>query len=159
MIEPTFRINDYVLLPTGDIGRVIRIDVKESHDTGIHCTTYKVCWPECFVDQPVSWNVRDCESGELGFVDLNASILKTIGFKAVAGQSTCRYQDPVSRKTVVYDRSDASLTVFLNSRHVTIDFMFADYVSDIQHLFSTVGIKFPFLDFHFAHAVLKKRNK
>lgn len=155
MIEPTFRINDYVLLPTGDIGRVIRIDVKENYDRDI--VTYKVCWYEWCADQP--WHEGNYESGELGFVDLNTSILKAIGFKVVAGQSTCRYQDSVSRKTVVYDRSDASLTVFLNSRHVAIDFMFADYVSDIQHLFSAVGIALPFLDLYFSELAFKKRNK
>lgn len=159
MIEPTFRINDYVLLPTGDIGRVIGIDVKEDLYEGASLTTYKVCWTEFFIDQPCKWNVRDCESGELGFVDLNASILKKIGFKVVAGQGTYRYQDLVCRKTVVYDSSDASLTVFKPSKHPILDFMYADFVSDMQHHFSAVDIVFPFLDTYFAELVFKKRNK
>lgn len=159
MIEPTFRINDYVLLPTGDIGRVIGIDVKENLDADTSLTTYKVCWTEWFVDQPCKWRVKDYGFGELRFVDLNASILKVIGFKAVAGQSTYRYHDLVCRKTVVYDSSDASLTVFKPSKHPILDFMYADFVSDMQHHFSAVDIVFPFLDFYFAQLVCKKRNK
>ena len=159
MIKQTFRINDYVLLPTGDIGRIVGIDVIENLDGDICFTTYKVCWYEWFADQPCKWHVSDYASGEFGFVDLNANILKTIGFKPVAGQSTYRYQDLVSRKTIVYDRLDASLTVFKPSKHPILDFMYADYVSDLQHHFSAVDIEFPFLDFYFAQLVFKKRNK
>lgn len=159
MIGPIFRINDYVLLPTGDIGRVIGIDVKEYLDEDTCFTTYKVCWSEWFADQPCKRHVRDYGWSELGFVDLNASILKRIGFKAVAGQGTYRYQDLVCRKTVVYDGSDASLTVFKPSKHPILDFMYADFVSDMQHHFSAVDIVFPFLDTYFAELVFKKRNK
>lgn len=155
MTEQKFRINDYVLLPTGDIGRITGIDVKENYDRDT--ITYKVCWYEWCADQP--WNEGNYESGEFGFVDLNASILKAMGFKRVAGQSTYRYQDLASRKTVVYDSLDASLTVFKPSKHPILDFMYADYVSDMQHHFSAVGIAFPFLDLYFSELAFKKRNK
>lgn len=155
MTEQKFRINDYVLLPTGNVGRITGIDVLENYDKDI--ITYKVCWYEWCADQP--WHVKNYESGEFGFVDLNASILKAIGFKHAAGQSMYRYHDLASRKTVVFDGSDASLTVFKPSSHPILDFMYADYVSDMQHHFSAVDIAFPFLDLYFSELAFKKRNK
>lgn len=73
------------------------------------------------------------------------SILNMIGFKKGETLNTMVYRDPTTRRSIVIDRTDGSIYVFKCSRHIMLDFVYVDYVHDIQHVFDTAGIEFPSL--------------
>lgn len=87
--------------------------------------------------------VQEVEALKVCGWEWSLSILTAIGFKKGESLHTLVFNDRSSKKSIVFDRTDGSVYVFKSSRHIMMDFMYADYVHDIQHIFDQANVVFP----------------
>lgn len=157
MKQPQFIINDYAVY-NQKVVRVTGIAVADSNNGKEISVIYTVTWLE---RDSEGWGRRYdfVEATSLHSLDATQKILLKIGFKVV-GFDKYNYCDFVTRKVAVIERADDSMYVYKHGEYRLLDFVYADFVSDIQHAFASTEIDFPNLDLYFAeHAKDYEKEK
>lgn len=140
MNKAEFHIDDYVITPQKECGRIYGVlqewdDEKQSFVYRYHVKT---------IESVLKTRKRRCIGIQLKGIPINQRILAAIGFKRV-NEDMFRYEDMKSRKYIVIDYTDFSVTAFKCGRHIMVDFVHVDFIHDIQHLFEHLKIEFPSL--------------
>ena len=146
MTKVEYHLNDYVINEDNKICKVVGTrfvpcDVYMAQSTQL----LTLLWWEDKGGSLVS-HLKEVSSVHVYGWSFTVSILEKIGFKKGESVNTMVYRDPVTRNSIVIDRTDGSVYAFKCNRHIMLDYVYADYVHDIQHIFDTVGIDFPCLD-------------
>lgn len=151
MNKAEFHIDDYVITPQKECGRIYGVlqewdGEKQSFVYRYHVKT---------IETVLKTRKRRCVGTELKGIPINQRVLLAIGFKRV-NEDMFRYEDMESRKYIVIDYTDCSVTAFKCGRHIMVDFVHVDFIHDIQHLFEHLQISFPSLQMYLSAHWKKK---
>ena len=146
MNKVEFHIDDYVITPDKEIGRIYGVLQVWDEKKESVVNRYHVKIIDRGIDY-VKFRKRHYLGTQLKGISINRRILSAIGFKRV-NEDMFRYEDAESRKYIVIDYTDFSVTAFKCGRHIMVDFVHVDFIHDIQHLFEHLQIKFPFLQMY-----------
>ncbi len=146
MNKVEFHINDYVITPDKEIGRICGVLQVWDEKTESIVNRYHVKIIEGTLEF-VKMRKRHFLGTQLKGISINRRILLAIGFKRV-NEDMFRYEDMESRKYIVIDYTDFSVTAFKCGRHIMVDFVHVDFIHDIQHLFEHLQINFPFIQMY-----------
>lgn len=138
-----YRLNDYVINEANKICRVVGtrlIPVEDFIEQPTQMLT--LTWREDKDGKSVT-HVEEVDALKVQQWGFNMAVLTAIGFKKGEGMHMLVYRDAVSRRSIVIDRIDGSVYVFLSSRHIMKDFTFVDAVHEIQHVFDEADVEFP----------------
>lgn len=142
MKKVEYRLNDYVLNEANKVCKVVGTRLIPCEDFLERPTQMlTLIWREDKDGKSVT-HVEEVDALSVQRWGLKMSVLTTIGFKG-EGMHTVVYRDFVSKRSIVIDRTDGSVYVFLSSRHVMKDFTFVDAVHELQHVFDEADIEFP----------------
>lgn len=147
MRQPKFQINDYVVITTGVTGRVVGVMLDMERDT----TVYNVRCVKVDENNLLRSSVVCVEITELTELDFNAEILRQMGFKKEVQNKYRYYSAEPSRMVIDIDYADNAVTALRYGRKIVLDYVYADYVSDLQHIFEALEIDFPNLDAYIAY--------
>ena len=140
MNKVEFHLNDYVMTPDKECGRIYgALQVWDSEKESM-VNRYHVK----IAESVLKTRRRRYVGTELKGIPINQRVLLAIGFKRV-NEDMFRYEDMKSRKYIVIDYTDCSVTAFKCGRHIMVDFVYVDFIHDIQHLFEHLQIPFPSL--------------
>lgn len=143
MNKVEFHLNDYVINENNKICRVIGTRLLPCEDFIEEPTQLlTIMWRENKDERSVS-HVEEVPAIKVYGWSWTLDVLNRIGFKKGESLNTVVFRDMISRRSIVIDRTDGSLYAFKSSRHIMMDFVYVDYVHDIQHVFETAGIEFP----------------
>lgn len=157
MKQPQYIVNDYAVY-NQRVVRVIGMLVTEKKGGAEISVSYDVTWVERD-SEGMCRQFDTVEAPKLHTIDVTQKILLKIGFKVV-GYDKYHYHDVTTRRTVVINRVDNSMYVCKHGDYRNLDFVYADYVSDVQHAFASTDIDFPYLDLYFAeHAKDYEKEK
>ena len=146
MKNPRYRVNDYVRIKVdgeSKVGRIVGVVDNGSFNE------YEVKW-WVKLDDSAEWNAEfsAVSFSEVSPIDLNASLIKSLGFKKTeSGTYRCETDN---RHIVVMDWADNSVVVYRHGNKIVRDYFYADYLADLQHLFEDIDAEFPDLDIYFA---------
>lgn len=141
MNKVEFHLDDYVITPDKELGRVYGVLQVWDDKTKAIVNRYHVKIIESTLKAS---RKRRFIGTQLKGISINQRILLAIGFKRV-NEDMFRYEDMESRKYIVIDYTDCSVTAFKCGRHIMVDFVHVDFIHDIQHLFEHLQIEFPSL--------------
>lgn len=157
MNKAEFHIDDYVITPDKEIGRIYGVLQVWDEKTESIVNRYHVKIIETNPDFLKMRN-RHFLGTQLRGISLNQRLLLAIGFKKV-NEDMFRYVDVETLKYIVIDYTDMSVTAFKCGRHIMVDFVHVDFIHDIQHLFEHLQIKFPFLQLYLSRIRKSKSCK
>ena len=140
MNKAEFHIGDYVITPQKECGRIYGVLEEWDGENQLFVYRYHVK----AIDTVLKTRKRRCIGTQLKGIPINQRVLLAIGFKRV-NEDMFRYEDMESRKYIVIDNTDCSVTAFKCGRHIMVDFVYVDFIHDIQHLFEHLQIPFPSL--------------
>ena len=138
MNKAEFHIGDYVMTPDKECGRIY--GVLQLWDAEKVSFVYR--YHVKIIESVLKTRQRRYVGTQLKGIPINQRVLLTIGFKRV-NEDMFRYEDLESRKYIVIDYTDCSVTAFKCGRHIMVDFVHVDFIHDIQHLFEHLHIPFP----------------
>lgn len=143
MKKVEYRLNDYVINEDNKICRVVGTGLYSyAENITYPSQSLTLLWREVKGDKPVM-HVDVVDASKVRPWSFNLAILTAIGFKQSEGMHTVVYRDAASRRSIVIDRLDGSVYVFLSSRHIMMDFVLVDAVHEIQHVFDAADVEFP----------------
>lgn len=143
MKKVQFHLNDYVVNENNKVCRVVGTRLMPCEDfIEEPSQMITIMWREDKEGKSVS-HVKEVPAVKVWGWSFTLDILTKIGFKKGESLNTVVFRDPETRRSIVIDRTDGTLYAFKCSRHIMMDFIYVDFIHDIQHAFETAGIEFP----------------